>query len=150
MIITNPLEFDKFHQNWNEILQNLDGCRLKIIESDFELDAYLQHFFKENLIPVIDPIFDKKTSFLISGYEIKSIESIISNSKKIRNSWKKGDKVIIVFPDIVTDKHAMGIMLTDEFIDENGKYFAVFQPIENGKRLKDLQYAMPIRLFLKV
>lgn len=80
LLITNPLEFDILHQNWSEIIQNLEECKVKIIESDFELDAYLQHFFKENLIPVIDPIFDKKTNSLISGYEIRSMESIISKA----------------------------------------------------------------------
>ena len=54
-----------------------------------------------------------------------------------------------MFPDVVTDKHATGILLTDEFIDENGDSFAVFQPIENGKRLEDLQCAIPTRLFHK-
>lgn len=138
LLITNPLEFDKFHQNWNEILQNLDMCKMKIIESDFELDAYLQHFFKENLIPVIDPIFDKNTNLLISGYEVQSMESILSKVNKQPKLWKKGDKVKIVFPDVVTDKYATGILLTDEFIDKNGESFAVFQPIKKGKRLEDL------------
>lgn len=150
LLITNPLEFDKFYLNWNEILQNLDRCKIKIIESDFELDAYLQHFFKENLIPVIDPIFDKKTNSLISGYEIRSMESIISKANNKPKHWKKGDKVKIVFPDVVTDKYATGILLIDEFIDENGESFAVFQPIENEKRLEDLQYTMPTRLFREI
>ena len=94
---------------------------MKIIESDFELDAYLQHFFKENLIPVIDPIFDENTNSLISGYEIQSMESILSKGNKISNCWKKGDKVKIVFPDVVTDKHATGVLLTDEFKKLLGK-----------------------------
>ncbi|MBA0885144.1 caspase family protein [Flavobacterium undicola] len=150
LLITNPLEFDIHYQNWSEIVQNLKGCKIKILESDFELDAYLQHFYRENLIPVIDPIFDKKTNSLISGYEIRSMESIISKANNKPKYWKKGDKVKIVFPNVVTDKYATGILLTDEFIDENGESFAVFQPIENGKKLKDLQYAIPTRLFQKI
>lgn len=150
LLITNPLEFDKFHQNWSKIIQNLDKCKIKIIESDFELDAYLQIFFKENLIPVIDPIFNKNTDLLISGYEIKSMESIISNANKMRTRWKKDDKVKIVFPNVETDKHATGILLTDEFLDENGDSYAIFQPIENGKKLKKLHYAIPTRLFQKI
>lgn len=150
ILITNPLEFDKFHQNWNEILKDLDGCKIKIIETDFELDAYLQLFFKEGLIPVIDPIFDPNTKSLVTGFEIRSMKKIISEANQNRKKWKKGDKVKIVFPDVVTDKHATGILLTDEFIDEDGDSFAVFQPIENGKRLEDLRYAIPTRLFHKI
>ena len=150
LLITNPLEFDILYQNWSEIIQNLGGCKIKIIESDFELNAYLQKFFNENLIPVIDPIFDKKTNSLISGYEIQSMESIISKANKKPKQWKKGDKVKIVFPDVVTDKYATGILLTDEFIDENGALFAIFQPVEKGKGLESLQYAMPTKLFQKI
>ncbi len=150
LLITNPLKFDKFHQNWNKILKNLGGCKIKIIETDFELDAYLQLFFKEGLIPVIDPIFDTITKSLVTGFEILSMEKIISDAKQNRKKWQKGDRVKIVFPDVATDKHATGILLTDEFIDENGDSFAVFQPIENGKRLEDLQYVMPTRLFHKI
>lgn len=150
LLITNPLKFDKFHQNWNKILKNLGGCKIKIIETDFELDAYLQLFFKEGLIPVIDPIFDTITKSLVTGFEILSMEKIISDAKQNRKKWQKGDRVKIVFPDVATDKHATGILLTDEFIDEDGDSFAVFQPIENGKRLEDLQYVMPTRLFHKI
>lgn len=150
LLITNPLKFDKFHQNWNKILKNLGGCKIKIIETDFELDAYLQLFFKEGLIPVIDPIFDTITKSLVTGFEIRSMEKIISDAKQNRKKWQKGDRVKIVFPDVATDKHATGILLTDEFIDEDGDSFAVFQPIENGKRLEDLQYVMPTRLFHKI
>src|SRR5690606_36645474 len=45
ILITNPLEFDNFHQNWSKILKDLVGCKMKIIETDFELDAYSQLFF---------------------------------------------------------------------------------------------------------
>ena len=147
ILITNPLEFDKFHQNWNEILKDLGSCKIKIIETDFELDAYLQLFFKEGLIPVIDPIFDPNTKSLVTGFEIRSMEKIISEANQNRKKWKKGDKVKIVFPNVVTDKFATGILLTDEFTDNDGKPCAVFQPIENGKRLENLQYTMPTRLF---
>lgn len=150
ILITNPLEFDKFHQNWNKILKDFGGCKIKIIETDFELDAYLQLFFKEGLIPVIDPIFDPITKSLVTGFEIRSMEKIISEANQNRKKWQKGDRVKIVFPDVATDKHATGILLTDEFIDEDGDSFAVFQPIENGKRLEDLQYVMPTRLFHKI
>jgi hypothetical protein len=54
------------------------------------------------------------------------MESIISKANNKPKHWKKGDKVKIVFPDVVTDKYATGILLIDEFIDENGESFAVF------------------------
>lgn len=147
ILVTNPLEFDKFHQNWNEILNDLGSCKIKIIETDFELDAYLQLFFKEGLIPVIDPVFDPNTKSLVTGFEFRSMEKIISEASQNRKKWKKGDKVKIVFPNVVTDKFATGELLTDEFIDNEGRTCAVFQPIENGKKLKDLKYIMPVKLF---
>ncbi len=150
ILITNPLEFDNFHQNWNKILKDLGDCKMKIIETDFELDAYLQLFFKEGLIPVIDPIFDPITKSLVTGFEIRSMEKIISDANQNRKKWQKGDKVKILFPDAVTDKYPTGVLLTDEFIDENGVSIAVFQPIENGKRLENLQYAMPTSLFHEI
>jgi len=107
-------------------------------------------FFKEGLIPVIDPIFDPNTKSLVTGFEIRSIEKIISEANQNRKKWKKGDKVKIVFPNVVTDKFATGILLTDEFKDNEGRPCAVFQPIENGKKLEDLQYIMPTRLFHEI
>ncbi|MFK5283849.1 hypothetical protein ACI3PL_30160, partial [Lacticaseibacillus paracasei] len=79
----------------------------------------------EGLIPVIDPIFDPNTKSLVTGFEIRSMEKIISEANQNRKKWQKGDRVKIVFPDVVTDKHATGILLTDEFIDEDGDSFAV-------------------------
>jgi hypothetical protein len=106
-------------------------------------------FGPEYPIPVIDPIFDPISRSLVTGFEIRSMEKIISEANQNRKKWQKGDRVKIVLPDVVTDKHATGILLTDEFTDEDGDTFAIFQPIENEKRLEDLQYVMPTKLFAK-
>lgn len=48
-------------------------------------------FLKENLIPVIDPFFDKESNLLTSGFEIRSMEKIISKTNHKREKWKKNN-----------------------------------------------------------
>ena len=125
------------------------GYPIKIITSDFELDTYLQSFFKEGLQPIINPLFDSKTKEFDSGLVLKNIQDLIeeANAKNIK-TWSKDEKVKIVFPDEKSDKHATGILLTDEFMDDTGELCAIFQPIENGKRLDDMQLKLPIKLLV--
>lgn len=153
-IISNPIEFDKYYENWITLGINHSKCILKIISSDIELDSILNSFFSEKLKPVIDPIFNPKTRELITGYLIDSMENIIQKAIRKEDNrsigWMAGDKVKVVFPDVKTDKHATGVLLSDEFIDENGISCIIFQPIENGKPLVELQYKMPTHLLVRI
>jgi hypothetical protein len=142
-LLSKPSDFDKFYKNWNAIGANMEKCTLKIISSDLELDSHLQSFYNEGMNPVIDPIFDLKTKKLVSGFPIVSMSAIIESKKKV---WREGEKVKIVFPGVITKKYATGFLLTDEYISEDGEPCVVFQPVEKGKPLKDLQYQIPTRL----
>jgi hypothetical protein len=144
--ISEPEDFETFYENWNEILGNLDKCSIKIIETDFELDTYLQLFFSENLQPIIDPLFNLETKDLKSGLKIMKLQTIIAEAKEKRKPFKIGDFVKLVFPDIKTERFPTGILLTDDFKDELGESCVIFQPVENGKPLKDMQYKIPTKI----
>lgn len=81
-LISNPLRFDIFHENWNTVGANMVRCKMKIISSDLELDYYLKTFFKEGLSPVIDPVFKTDTMELVSGFPIQDINEIINTGKR--------------------------------------------------------------------
>lgn len=149
-LLSRPSEFEKYYANWNSAGANLDKCALKIIVSDSELDSYLQTFFIEKVMPVIDPLFNADDHKLSSGLLIDSMKNLIEQAKRKQTTWKRGDNVEVVFPKVKTDKHAKGILLTDEFIDETGVSCIIFQPVEDGKILDDLQYKMPTDLLRRL
>lgn len=155
-LISEPILFESMHSNWNNSGYSIGPCAIKIIENDKELDLYLNSFFSDGMQVVIDPFF-KSENELDTGIYIKNIEDIKQHSQVRSNSypvanegiWKAGDRVKVVFPNIKTEKHATGILLTDEFTDEDGDLCSIFQPIEDGRVRKDLMYKMPVTLFVK-
>jgi hypothetical protein len=153
-IISNPLQFEKLHKNWHQAGYKIGKCTLKIIENDKELDLYLMAFFSDRMQPIIDPYFDEEKE-LEKGIYISDFEDLKEEKNKqsgIVNPdgvWKAGDRVKVVFPDVVTDKFARGIVLIDEFIDETNESCILFRPIEDGVVRDDLQFKMPSRLLVK-
>lgn len=149
-LISKVEDFDMFIVNWKKVIPEIDKCTIKIIKSDFELDTYIQSFFTEGLQPIINPIFDTTTKQLNSGLILRNFTDLIKEAKlKNKKTWKIGDKVEVVFPGMKTDKHAKGILLTDEFVDEIGETCVVFRPIEDGKMLDDMQFKLPTKLLYK-
>ncbi|MCW3807410.1 caspase family protein [Plebeiibacterium marinum] len=147
--ISKPENFDSFIANWKEVIPEINKCTIKIIKSDFELDTYLQSFFKKGLQPIIDPLFDSETKKIDSGLIFKRFQDIIEQAKlKKQKSWKQGDKVEVVFPGVQSNKQAKGILLTDEFIDEVGELCVIFNPIEDGKILDGMQFKLPVKLLI--
>lgn len=148
-LLSKPEDFDVFIENW-QLFTEIEGkFSIKIIKTDFELDTYLQSFFRENLKPVINPMFSKDGNSLESGLLLKSMDEIIQEGRErtsVTPNWREGDKVKVVFPDVKTDKHATGVLLVDEFQDENGELCTIFQPIENGKPIEDMQFKLPVKL----
>jgi hypothetical protein len=151
-LLSKPEEFDAYIDNW-QLFTEIEGkFSIKIIKTDFELDTYLQSFFKENLKPVINPMFNTEGDSLESGLILKSMEEIVQEGQKkssVASYWKEGAKVKVVFPDVVTDKHATGVLLVDEFHDDNGELCSIFQPIENGEPIEDMQFKLPVKLLEK-
>src|SRR5690606_8331126 len=72
-LISDPTSFDNMHSNWNDAGYQIGNCTLKIIESDKELDLYLNSFFADGIQPIIDPIF-KTNQELQKGIYVKDIE----------------------------------------------------------------------------
>ncbi len=149
-LISDISNFDHYHENWNHIIGNLGKCTVKIIESDEELDTYLKDFFSNQMIPVIDPIFDKEKKELNSGYIFTKFSTLVSEGMKmnpeVKSGWKMDDKVKVVFPGKENAKCPTGILLTDEFVDEENEVCAIFQPVEDGAPL-EMQFKMPTYLF---
>jgi len=44
-LISDPINFNNLHGNWNLADFNIKDCAIKILESDLELDHYLAMFF---------------------------------------------------------------------------------------------------------
>jgi hypothetical protein len=148
-LLSKPESFEVYYENWKSILENIDKCSIKIIESDFELDSYLQVFFAQDIQPIINPIFDLQEKKLKSGLIVRNFHTIIEeaqNKNSHKRKWQKNDLVEVVFPGRENEKHANGILLTDEFPDETGELCVIFQPIENGKPIKDMMFKMPTQL----
>jgi hypothetical protein len=157
-IITDPLKFDNFYENWVQAGFKIDECELKIIDNDKEFGLNLLRFFENGQKVIIDPEFDLEKN-IIKGFPIvkqqELVEQKLKESKtqefKIVNNplFLKGDKVKIVFPNLKQDKFPEGVLLEDEMENEQGERVVVFQPVENGVNL-DLMYSMPSKLLRKI
>jgi hypothetical protein len=80
-ILSDPLKLDEYYENWKKIGFELENLELKIIKSDKDFDYHMRMFFGDELIPIVDPIFDKNFN-LINGYLIKDLKSIENQYKK--------------------------------------------------------------------
>lgn len=80
-LISNPIEIDKYYNNWKELIGDFEEQSIQIIKSDFELDTYIQNFLSKGLQPILNPLFNIQNSQLESGFLIKSMESIIEEGK---------------------------------------------------------------------
>ncbi|MCT4580335.1 MAG: hypothetical protein N4A35_02875 [Flavobacteriales bacterium] len=159
-MISDPLVFLSIVETWNnlDIEFDLDSLELKIIKSDLEFDSYMREFFSCEMVPIIDPLFNKKRE-LVKGIRVANMHSLTKSETDTRTTkqeftiaenpkWKKGDKVRVEFPNITDDNYPVGILLEDEVILEDER-FVIFCPIENGKELKELTYSIPSKFLVK-
>ena len=104
-------------------------------------------YYSEDLLFVINPFFDKQNQKLKAGLVIRTIDQIKQEAFE-KNKLRKGDKVnVIINPK--ADKLPFGILIEDEFIDEEGEPCVIFNPIENGKPL-EMAYKIPSKIIKKV
>lgn len=80
-IISDPLRFSDHYDNWKKIGFDLSEIDLKIIKNDKDFDYYMRMIFGDNMVPIIDPLFDKNFQ-LISGYPIMEYDKMIERAKK--------------------------------------------------------------------
>ena len=147
-LISNPENIERYIDNWQILSPQKIDFKLKIVESDLELGSLIALYGQKGKNLVINPQFDIESKQLKAGYIIKTIEEIIGTTLTQKKCLRAGDKVnIIINPS--APKLPYGILLTDEFIDEEGESCSIFQPIENGQQL-DLMYKMSTKLMKKV
>lgn len=147
-LLSDPTNFDDFHNNWNSAGYSIGRCSLRIIESDKDFDLCLVDFFKDGMQPIIDPLFDTDKT-LKSGIYVRDFEDITDQGNKKSGTilkdpkWKAGDKVKVVFPEARKDKFPEGTIMTDEFENETGEKRVIFCPIVEGVQRQDLTVTIP-------
>lgn len=80
-IISDPLKLNDHFDNWKKIGFELDEIDLKIIKSDKDFDYYMRMIFGDNMVPIIDPLFDKNFQ-LMTGYPVMEYDKMIERAKK--------------------------------------------------------------------
>lgn len=152
-LISKVQSIDTFIANWRNIVGDINKCSLEILKSDKEVNEFLMRVFRDDLRPILNPMFNDDFS-LDSGIEIIERDTILSSANSevdnVREEWKAGDIVKLVFPEMKShDRFPIGKLLTNIFND-NGEKCIIFQPIENGKILESMQYKIPIHLIQKI
>lgn len=74
-ILSSPLNFQEYFDNWQSLGFKTEGVELKIIKNDRDFDYYMRILFNDGICPIIDPIFDKNFN-LIKGYPIRDFEKM--------------------------------------------------------------------------
>ncbi|WP_417874031.1 hypothetical protein [Xanthomarina gelatinilytica] len=155
-LISDPLTFRQILDSWQKagIDLQLEKIELKIIRSDTEFDGYMRSFFADGMMPIVDPLFNKNGE-LVKGTKIMHMQQQFATRneeyrKSVRNpNWLKGDKVRLEIPSITDDNYPIGVLLEDEFQGDDGQRYVIFRPVEDGKELEDLAYAVPSRIVAK-
>ena len=78
LMITDPLKLSLFLENWKSIEVDVEGYELAIILNDGEFDEFMRWGEGKGYSAIVDPIFDPASSLLISGYPIRSTESMLA------------------------------------------------------------------------
>lgn len=83
-IISDPLTFDNLLSNWKTIGFKIDSpVELKIIKSDKDFDNYMRMIFADDMVPILDPVFDKNFN-LVTGYPIDDFNSMIAKKEQTK------------------------------------------------------------------
>jgi hypothetical protein len=154
-LIADPNQFETLHASWNKAGYEIGQCSLQILETDEKVDLYLSSFFEDGMQPIIDPEFDENKD-LITGIYISDIKQSTERDNEHtytgsdHPNWKAGDRVKIVFPEVQTDNPPIGILVMDEFIDEEGEPCVIFSAIEDGILRNDLTLKVPPKLLERI
>lgn len=83
-LISDPLQFNDYFENWKQIGFELDDVELKIIKSDKDFDNNMRMIFADDMVPILDPLFDKNFN-LVSGYPINEYDRMVEKMKQKQN-----------------------------------------------------------------
>lgn len=92
-IISDPLRIDEFYDNWKLIGFELEKVELKIIKSDKDFDYYMRMIFGDDMVPIIDPLFDKNFQ-LVSGFPVTEYDKLVERAEveqEIKESREQND-----------------------------------------------------------
>ena len=89
-LISDPLKFNDFVQNWAEAGLDDGKLGLKVIKDDRDFDNLMRRTFGDGFTPVIDPLFDKNQE-LVRGIIIFHQEALML-AKAAENQTKKSNK----------------------------------------------------------
>ena len=85
-IISDPLNFDILLSNWKMIGVKIDDpIELKIIKSDKDFDNYMRMIFADEMVPIIDPIFDKNFE-LVTGFPVQEFNAMVAKMERTKST----------------------------------------------------------------
>ncbi len=87
-IVSDPLQFKDLLNNWAQFGIELNEVELKIIKSDKDFDNYMRMIFGDDMVPIIDPLFDKNFK-LVKGYPINEYHRMIEKLEQKKEKRKK-------------------------------------------------------------
>jgi len=64
VMMTDPLDFENYIENWKNAGINIVNYEIKIIESDWEFDMFVSSVFRAKNGLVVDPIIDQNQDFI--------------------------------------------------------------------------------------
>jgi hypothetical protein len=157
-VISEPRKIDVLAKSWQRAGIDTNGLTLRTLRSDHEVDTFLAQLFGDNMQPVLDPVLDRQKQ-LISGNPFRPIEDYARQKPGEEDDdeqsgdslhvvadpfWKKDELVEAEFPDeSCEDKRLYGRLVYDEAETGAGLRVVIFQPVENGEPVADVQLVIP-------
>ncbi len=157
-VISEPRKIDVLAKSWQHAGIATNGLTLQTLRSDYEVDRFLAQLFGDNMHPVLDPVLDRQKQ-LISGNPFRPIEDYARQNAGEEDDdkgsgdslhvvadpfWKKDELVEAEFPDESgEDKRLYGRLVYDEAETGAGLRVVIFQPVENGEPVADVQLVIP-------
>lgn len=157
-IISDPKKIEPLAKSWRRAGISVNNISLRILTSDQEVDILFAKLFNEKMIVFLNPLLDQKAA-IVSGFIIRSAEDIVEEMRREREEktqglweiddpdWRKGDLVQIIVPgEDDQPKKLFGQLLYDEASTSEGKRMVIFQPIENGVPVEEVELVIPSTL----
>jgi hypothetical protein len=79
-LLSDPLNVKEYFENWQMLGFSTEKLELKIIKSDKDFDNYMRMIFGDEMVPIIDPLFDKNKK-LAKGYVIHDFQKMKAKFK---------------------------------------------------------------------
>ena len=69
-LITDPFQFRSYLKNWKNAGFDFDQCVFKIIRCDKDFDEFMRETLTDDMVPVMNPLFDKTPKLVSARPEI--------------------------------------------------------------------------------